>query len=347
MKAPKVSVGLPVYNGERYVRATLEGLLAQSFTDLEIIASDNASTDSTAEILAEFARRDRRIAVHRFSSNQGPVANYNKVAELARGEYFMWAAADDAHAPTFVSRCAEVLDHDPTVVIAHGETSIIDEQGAVMRAYDYAPNIDSTDIAERFHELITVDHRRHGAFEIFGLMRAAQLRETLPQGNYARADSVNLARMALRGRFVRLPETLFFNRDHADRSVRSAPTRSFHGRGILVGKLGAGPIPADEWWDASRRNQPVWPEWKLLTEYSHAVRDAPLDDHERAQCRRVLHRFAAHHTLKLARDVALNSELQLRRLVGGRSKRTPTEPHYPMTAPTETLIESPQAQALH
>ncbi len=309
---PTVSVGIPVYNGSHYLRQTLTGLLTQTYSDIEVIVSDNASTDSTREILSEIQAGDPRLRVHLFDTNQGPAANYNKVAELARGTYFMWAAADDVHAPTFIERAVAHLDADPSAVLAYAGTRIIDEAGEVKGDFDYEPDIDAPEPAARLDALLNVDHRRHGAFEIFGLMRLAALREVLPQGAYARSDSVILVRMALRGRFVRDPERLFLNRDHVQRSVRSVPARSYRGRGILVGVLGAGPIPADEWWDASRRDRAVWPEWKLLGEYQRAIRDAPLSPSDRAAARKVLRRYSIRHIPKLARDVAINAELGLR-----------------------------------
>jgi glycosyltransferase involved in cell wall biosynthesis len=338
---PRVSIGIPVFNGERFLAQTLDGLLKQTFDDLEIIVSDNASTDSTPQLLAEYAARDPRVRVHRFEVNQGPAANYNKVAELARGEYFMWAAADDLHAATFVEAGVRQLDADPSTVLAYADTRIIDEFGETKFDYDYQPDIDSASAAERLDVLLNVDHHRHGAFEIFGLMRTASLRAALPQGAYARSDSVMLVRMALRGRFVRHREPLFLNRDHGSRSVRSTPTRSFHGRGLLVRKIGTGPIPADEWWDASRRNHMVWPEWRLLAEYRRALRAVDLAPAERRSARRSLRRFSRRHAPKLVRDVLLNTELGVRRAVAfvRRSHRndTPEPPRSFATAPTGTL----------
>lgn len=92
---PKVTIGMPVYNGQLFVRAALDALLAQTFTDFELIISDNASTDNTESICREYAVRNTRIRYVRHNENRGALANFQYVLDEARGKYFMWAAADD------------------------------------------------------------------------------------------------------------------------------------------------------------------------------------------------------------------------------------------------------------
>ena len=106
---PALTIGMPVYNGERYIREALDSLLAQSFTDFELIISDNASEDRTGAICEEYARKDARVRYIRQSKNRGAFANFEFVLELARGEYFMWAAYDDYWAPNFISECVGYL----------------------------------------------------------------------------------------------------------------------------------------------------------------------------------------------------------------------------------------------
>ena len=99
---PKVSIGMPVYNGERFIRKALDSLLAQTFTDFELIISDNASTDATPEICKEYAKRDNRIRFIRQPKNMGAIWNFNFVLQEAQGEYFMWAASDDMWASNWI-----------------------------------------------------------------------------------------------------------------------------------------------------------------------------------------------------------------------------------------------------
>jgi glycosyltransferase involved in cell wall biosynthesis len=120
---PKVSIGMPVYNGENFIVESLDALFAQTFTDFELIICDNASTDRTGEICREYAARDARIRYCRNETNIGASANYNLTFELARGDYFKWAAHDDICAPTYVERCVEALDRDPGVALAYRRAS--------------------------------------------------------------------------------------------------------------------------------------------------------------------------------------------------------------------------------
>ena len=132
---PRVSIGMPVYNGENFLAEALDSMLAQTFVDFELIISDNASTDRTKAICRDYAARDRRIRYHRVDDNQGATWNFNHTFELARGEYFKWAAHDDLCDPTFVARCVEVLDSDPTVICCHTQTRHIDIHGNIL--WDY------------------------------------------------------------------------------------------------------------------------------------------------------------------------------------------------------------------
>lgn len=92
---PQISIGMPVYNGAQYIREALDSLLGQTFTDFELIISDNASTDATQSICEEYARRDPRVRYLRQAANKGALANFQFVLDQAQGEFFMWAAADD------------------------------------------------------------------------------------------------------------------------------------------------------------------------------------------------------------------------------------------------------------
>ena len=129
MDSPHVTIGMPVYNGERFLVETLESLLAQTYRDFEIVISDNGSTDGTRRICEAFARKDPRILYHREEENRGAAWNYNRVVALARGRYFKWAAHDDLCMPTYLERCVDALDSDPAVVLAYPDDQDIDEDG--------------------------------------------------------------------------------------------------------------------------------------------------------------------------------------------------------------------------
>ena len=103
--APRLSIGLPVYNGERLLPQAIECLLAQSFGDFEIVIGDNASTDRTQEICHDYVRRDPRIRYVRHEHNLGAVANFNRVFELSTAPLFKWAAHDDLHREAYLEAC--------------------------------------------------------------------------------------------------------------------------------------------------------------------------------------------------------------------------------------------------
>jgi glycosyltransferase involved in cell wall biosynthesis len=100
---PRLSIGMPVYNGEAYIREAIESLLAQTFTDFELVISDNASTDATPAICRTYADQDSRVRYLRQSSNLGAAQNFRFVLQAAReSEYFMWAACDDTWSKNWI-----------------------------------------------------------------------------------------------------------------------------------------------------------------------------------------------------------------------------------------------------
>ena len=145
--APTLSVGLPVYNGERYLAESLDALLAQTYADFELIISDNASTDRTAEICREYAARDPRIRYVRQPVNVGAGPNHNLLVPLARGTYFKWASHDDLYAPTLLELCVRELEEHPEAVLAHCREGFIDDAGTMVR------------VIERPSLLVVADHR--------------------------------------------------------------------------------------------------------------------------------------------------------------------------------------------
>jgi glycosyltransferase involved in cell wall biosynthesis len=127
---PAVSICLPVYNGENYVAAAIESMLAQTFADFELIITDNASTDRTGEICRKFADADSRVRYHRNERNVGGARNQTLAVQMARGRYVRLSAHDDKIAPTHLEECVALLEKRPDVVIAFTRTVVIDEVGA-------------------------------------------------------------------------------------------------------------------------------------------------------------------------------------------------------------------------
>jgi glycosyltransferase involved in cell wall biosynthesis len=170
---PRVEVGLPVRNGERFLARQLESLLAQDFRDFEVIISDNASTDATEEICRRYAERDARIRYYRSDIDRGLAWNWNRTFELSRAPYFKWAAHDDEHDPSFLSRCVAVLDADESVVCCHSASVDIDEDGAVRRSWPARTRLASPSPHVRFADVLRPSYP---CLQMFAVMRADALR---------------------------------------------------------------------------------------------------------------------------------------------------------------------------
>lgn len=117
-KKPMVSIGMPVFNGEKYIREAIDSLLAQTFTDFELIISDNASSDTTQSICEEYLRKDSRIRYIRQDENRGPLANFLFVHSEAVGKYFMWAAHDDRWQEDYIDKLVVILEKEPECSLA-------------------------------------------------------------------------------------------------------------------------------------------------------------------------------------------------------------------------------------
>jgi len=314
---PRVSIGLPVRNGERYIRQAIDSLLSQTLGDLELIISDNASVDATRLICQDYAARDPRVNYHRNATNVGPAENFNRCFHLARAPYFKWAAHDDVCLPSYLAKCVAVLDADATVVNCHTRTRVIDENGAPVRDYEVRLRTDAPQPHVRFGSLINVRHRRHVGYEIFGVMRRDALARVPEQGAYAHADRVLLARLCLVGRFHEVDEPLFLARRHASQSMAYQGGGGLRAR--LARVLGPGPLPPPEWWDASLAGRVTFPDWNLLRLYLASVRDAPLSPAERVRCRLAVARWLVKYWPKLGRDVLYAAER-----IMTRSRSVPT-----------------------
>jgi glycosyltransferase involved in cell wall biosynthesis len=284
-RPPRVSIGLPVYNGELFLAQAIDSLLAQTYTDFELILSDNASTDGTEAICRDRAARDPRVRYERSDVNRGATWNFNRVFELSRGEYFKWAAHDDAHEPTSVARCVEALDRYPDVALAFTRLIDIDENGqrTPVRALDLP--WDSPRAHQRFRALVDPRHRCES---IFGLVRPDVLRATGLVSDYSGCDRVLLAHIALMGRFHEVPEVLFLHREHRGRSTRHYKD----------------PQARTEWFNPTRGGRPNFPRTRMLRGYLRAIRAARIPWTDRLVCRAILIPWIVRNRHGLWRDYA-------------------------------------------
>jgi glycosyltransferase involved in cell wall biosynthesis len=150
-KSSLVTIGMPVYNDERFICKALDSLLAQTFTDFELIISDNASTDRTEAICREYVARDIRLHYIRRSKNYGQAANFNFLLQQARCEYFMWAASDDCWDHEFISTLLNELHANPRCVSAFCPYVCIDSQDQII-SNNQVVNCSSRRVLERLYK---------------------------------------------------------------------------------------------------------------------------------------------------------------------------------------------------
>jgi glycosyltransferase involved in cell wall biosynthesis len=230
--SPRLSIGLPVYNGERYLAETLDGFLAQTFQDFEIVVCDNASMDRTCEISRSYADRDPRVRYYRNEKNLGAIPNFNRAFELSRSPFFKWAAHDDQYHPRYLEACVRILDADPEVVLAHSKTAFVDDRGeafpvdpatgsyidprtGIAQTPDGPAIADSPVAILRFWQVLSL--ARWGT-HMFGVMRREILERTRLIPNFSGGDRAMLAELALLGRFRCQNEPLFKKRFHESAS---------------------------------------------------------------------------------------------------------------------------------
>lgn len=211
MTVPKISIGLPVYNGEKYLRFAMNSILQQTYAGFELIISDNASTDATQEICREYAAKDDRIRYYRNETNIGAVVNYNRVFELGRGEFFKWASHDDEFHPSLLERCLKVFEQSPpSTVLVFSKAAIIDAESHVI---DFSKDTINSSTDWAFIRLGSLIFNARYAHPLWGLIRSDALRHTRLIGNFE-ADHILLAELTLMGRCIEVPEVLYWERRH-------------------------------------------------------------------------------------------------------------------------------------
>jgi glycosyltransferase involved in cell wall biosynthesis len=218
---PLVSIGLPVYNGGVYLEESIRSLLGQTYRNIEIVISDNASTDGSQTVCQRFASEDRRISYSRLPENVGGVANHNRVRELARGDFFMWASSDDLWQPSYVQQCVEILLARQDVVLVYSINVEINEHGTHVRDVPPGPRLDSESVFDRF-VLLADMYRTIEPF--YGLMRRQALLRTAPMVKHPGFDRILLAEIGLLGKLVQIPQALYCRRIHAQQSINAYPS---------------------------------------------------------------------------------------------------------------------------
>jgi len=240
-ESPRVTIGLPVYNGANYLAGALDSWLAQDFGEFELVVSDNGSTDETPRILAGYEEKDSRIRVIRREATVPAADNFNGLVEEAGAPYFTWSAHDDYREPSFLRKLVEVLDEDPDIILAYSQVNhIYDESpdgdsGGKSRTYykKNPPGCEATGLGRA----IGMIRRSHSYGLVFGLFRLDALKKThllvTPMGLVS--DVGLMLEVATHGRCSCVPEILMHIRRHGGcLSVKKDDPLYSSGRGRMI-----------------------------------------------------------------------------------------------------------------
>jgi glycosyltransferase involved in cell wall biosynthesis len=250
-------MGMPVYNGEKYLEKTLDSVLAQTFKDFELVISDNGSSDRTQAICERYAGIDPRVKYHRNPRNIGIAPNFNRAHELSSGEYFKWTDYDDLLAPEFLAKCVEILDKYPNVACAFPKTRLIDQNDDPIRDFEPPDDASSPQAHRRFKSLILDPD--HIVSQASGLMRREQVGETVMHGSYPCSDEVFLAHLALLGDFYEIPKQST--------------------KGLLASERAR-----VRFFDTSLEGKVVLIKWLYFKNCIHAIGHSPLSPYQKFRC---------------------------------------------------------------
>jgi hypothetical protein len=271
-RVPRVSIGLPVFNGEAYVEEAIRSVLTQTLADFELIISDNASTDRTGEICVDCAADDPRICYSRNQKNIGGARNLNLVWERSSSPYFKWLAHDDRLLPGYLAATLAALEAVPEAVLCNSVVEYIDEHGRHQGIYrSVMRHCSGGDAAQRLAPLVL---QAHTCVDVFGLIRADALQDSLLHQPFRGSDRALLAQLALRGPLLQLVEPLVQMRQHAGQYSQMRNVRH-----------------QVAWYAPDRRGETELSVLKLYRAYEELISTEPLSETQRAACQKVLKRF--------------------------------------------------------
>jgi glycosyltransferase involved in cell wall biosynthesis len=295
---PKVTIAVPVFNGDNYLAETLDSVLSQTFQNFEVVIADNGSTDGTEKICRDYAARDPRIQIHRSEVNLGVTRNFIRVVGFSSAEYFMYLAHDDKLAPSFLEQCVAVLDTHPDVVLCYPKAIEIDTQGNALYKKEQFLDADCPRPHKRFRQMIRMDHNCESQF---GLIRADVLKKTVIFAPIPDGDRIMLAELSLYGKYYRVSDYLFLHREHADRTLNVYPTR-FDRLPMYLVPQQAGKL--------------ILPHFAEFFEYLRCIRRVPLKFAERLACYGEMLRWLKDNYRRLEGDVLYVLKRFVKRALG-------------------------------
>jgi len=285
MSKRKVVIGLPVFNGEKYLPAAIESHLSQSFGDFDLVISDNASTDSTPEICSAYSEKDARIKYLRSAENRGLLWNHRRVFDAVESpdQYFRWAGADDIMEPGLLEAMVTVLETRPEVEAVVPNTKNIDDKGEIIGSMERTLDLQSADVVQRAHEVLMAEYQHVVAY---GLLRASTLRLMRTGPNYVGWDPIFIWELALRGQIVHAPGPALLRRFHTGSISRVKKAKEIR-----------------KWVEPSSKAGMKFPHWTWTYELYRALMACPLPIRDRLRIGRFLTRVTVWRRGSLVRDV--------------------------------------------
>lgn len=212
-KSSLVTVGMPVYNGEQYLRQAIDSLLAQDYKDFKLIILDNASTDKTPDICLNFRAQDKRILYYRNKTNIGSVENFNRVFALSSGDYFMWASHDDYWDKRYLQTCLKAFNASKAIVLSGTECKLIDPEGKKKDFIDKGISTVGQDSCARFRRYrVAINERSHVGSIFLGIYKRSVLSKVMPIKKVVAADHLILSQLCFLGEFITAPKVLMVKR---------------------------------------------------------------------------------------------------------------------------------------
>ena len=285
MTARKVVIGLPVYNGEKYLDAAIESHLSQTFVEFDLVISDNGSTDATPGICAGYAARDTRVKYLRSDQNRGILWNHRRVFDEVESpdQYFRWAGADDIMEPGLLQSMVSVLDSRSDVEAVVPETKNIDERGVVIGSAARTLDLQSPDAYERARDVLLANYQHVIAY---GLLRASTLRCLRTGPNYPGWDAVFIWELALRGKMVQPAGPALLRRFHPGSISRVKTAKEIR-----------------KWVEPNAKAGMNFPHWKWAYERARALIASPMSARDRLRIATFLARATLWDRGSLVRDV--------------------------------------------
>lgn len=294
MSERKIVIGLPVYNGQKYLGAAIESHLSQSFDDFDLVISDNGSTDATPEICRDYASKDKRIKYLRSPENRGILWNHRRVFEEIESptQYFRWAGGDDILEPGLLRGMVEVLNARPEVEAVMPDTKNIDDDGKIIGSMVRTLDLQSSDVFERAHDILVASYQHVVAY---GLLRASTLKVMRTGPHYVGWDPVFVWELALRGQIVQLAGPALLRRFHPGSISRVKTIKEMK-----------------KWVEPNSTAGLDFPHWNWAYERWRALMASPLSMRDQWRVGKFLMRVTIWQRGALVRDVTQAARRALR-----------------------------------